>query len=283
MTDHTHMVWLDAAEERLSFLATFWMADRLLGDLEPWQLSEPLTPRWNRNFMATLFDGCASSVPEETGLGSAARRDFTGFCESLLGKTVRVLRHALKRRIVETQQILADLILRHTREVCSGGQFSTVELEGLLGAVTSDRVSGGDRIAALNSLMLSFLGIRQTIMRPHSEDEPILGDKGTAPPYSHAPDFTSMYWFGAHYTFRKGQQAKAVEILFREWQQGHHLSEVKIGEMIRSESSRFRLAHLFRDRSGPHPAWGTMIQRVSRGVYVLRPPAPVRSTKITKE
>jgi hypothetical protein len=69
-------------------------------------------------------------------------------------------------------------------------------------------------------------------------------------------------------------QALAIALLWKEWEAGGHgLNEATIGDKLESGSDRYRLAHTFRNRGAPHPAWGTMIVRVDRGVYALREPA----------
>jgi hypothetical protein len=94
---------------------------------------------------------------------------------------------------------------------------------------------------------------------------------------SHSEDFTSVNWFGTHYTFSKGQQAEAVRALWVEWERGGHgLSQEKLAEKTDSQSSASRLSHVFRNRNGPghHPAWNTMIRQVRKGVFQLVPPQP---------
>lgn len=103
-------------------------------------------------------------------------------------------------------------------------------------------------------------------------------DRGTRPVPRHSTDFTSVNWFGTRYTFNKGQQAGAVRILWREWEKGGlSIAQETIAEEIGSEDSSFQLSRLFRIRRGKnkgeqHPAWGTMIQSVSKGAYCLCPP-----------
>jgi hypothetical protein len=113
-----------------------------------------------------------------------------------------------------------------------------------------------------------------------------------APP-SHSLDFTSVDWFGQRYTFRPGQQAKAIELLWAEWVRGDFcLSEKTIGDRIGSSSDNFRLLLLFESSKLPskknpsrrretHPAWGVMIVRAGAGLYKLSAPARRRNV-ITK-
>lgn len=98
---------------------------------------------------------------------------------------------------------------------------------------------------------------------------------------THSLDFTSVEWFGHRYTFRPGQQAKAIELLWAEWVRGDFcLSEKTIGDRIGSSSDNFRLSLLFKgnhdQRNLAHAAWGTMIIKVSAGVYKLSAPPPRR-------
>jgi hypothetical protein len=93
---------------------------------------------------------------------------------------------------------------------------------------------------------------------------------------THSEDFTFVNWFGESYRFDDGQQAKAVGLLWAEWEKGGlGLSEKTIGERIGSGANNYRLVHTFRktaDRNASmHPAWGGMIQG-SRGTYRLITP-----------
>ena len=88
---------------------------------------------------------------------------------------------------------------------------------------------------------------------------------------AHSDDFTSVNWFGTNYEFDIGNQAKAIALLWTEYEKGGlGLHEKTIGEKIGSSSNRFRLCHVFRDV----PAWGKMIQSVEgkRGQFKLAPP-----------
>ena len=90
---------------------------------------------------------------------------------------------------------------------------------------------------------------------------------------SHSDDFNSVTWFGTKYSFRKGQQISAVEMLWKAWESKNpSLSQSTIGERIGSASDRFRLDHVFRMDGKPHAAWDSMIKRVNKGVYSLVPP-----------
>lgn len=102
-----------------------------------------------------------------------------------------------------------------------------------------------------------------------SQDDGHVGEMSPeASEATHAPDFTSVNWFGMHYTFTKGQAA-AVRALWEAWEAGgHSLNQETIGENANSASDRYRLDVVFRD----HPAWGTMIRRVKKGVFRLTPP-----------
>ena len=91
---------------------------------------------------------------------------------------------------------------------------------------------------------------------------------------SHSEDYTSVNWYGTAYTFSKGHQAEAIKALWAEWSKGGHgLSEKTVGEKIGSSSDRYRLAHTFRMKNGkPHPALGTMIRSVGKGVFAICAP-----------
>jgi hypothetical protein len=91
--------------------------------------------------------------------------------------------------------------------------------------------------------------------------------------YLHSADFTSVEWFGEVFQFSAGHQAKAVGILWREWQKGFSVSQATICEEIESNAERYSLSQTFRK----HPAYKKMIQQVKglRGFYTLHPKKPV--------
>lgn len=95
---------------------------------------------------------------------------------------------------------------------------------------------------------------------------------------SHSNDFSSVQWFGIHYTFSKGLQAECIKVLWEAWGQGgHSLSEQTIADKTGSANDRFRIFHVFNptDRDGnrkPHPAWKKMIQPAGKGQYRLVAP-----------
>jgi hypothetical protein len=87
----------------------------------------------------------------------------------------------------------------------------------------------------------------------------------------HSPDFRSVVWFGATYSFT-GTQAACVKSLWQAWQnETPDVSEATILEEADSESSR--LGDVFGRGKGRHPAWGSMIQPGStKGSFRLVPP-----------
>lgn len=106
---------------------------------------------------------------------------------------------------------------------------------------------------------------------------------------SHSPDFTSVNWFGVRYSFDDGLQARCISQLMQAWEAGEHsLSEKTIGEKTESAQENFRLDKVFRagtksgsktgrkasrkSKQAMHPAWRTMIHKVSPGVYILKKP-----------
>ena len=86
----------------------------------------------------------------------------------------------------------------------------------------------------------------------------------------HSGDFTSVIWYGKKYSFTK-TQAECIKYLWEEWEKGGlSLSEKTIGELIDSASDNYRLMHTF--NRGKHPAWGSMITSVGKGIFALRKP-----------
>jgi hypothetical protein len=92
----------------------------------------------------------------------------------------------------------------------------------------------------------------------------------TYPLPTHSIDFTHCVWFGQTYDFHIGHQAKALGLLWAEWEKNEGgLHEKTIGKQIDSASENFRLVHVF----SKHKAWGTMITKsAGRGQYKLAPP-----------
>lgn len=112
----------------------------------------------------------------------------------------------------------------------------------------------------------------------NAEDCSEVNDKTKANPLGHSPDFTTVDWFGTRYTFAKGNQARAIGVLWEAWENGGHgLTQETIGERIASSADRFELRKTFRQRKpeggyGPHPAWKTMIQPDGKGNFRLVEP-----------
>jgi hypothetical protein len=95
---------------------------------------------------------------------------------------------------------------------------------------------------------------------------------------AHSDDFTSVNWYSTQYQFTTGLQAESVRLLWEAWENGTpSLSEQTIREKTGSCNDRFRLEHVFKPtnkstgRREAHPAWGTMIRRVRKGVFALSP------------
>jgi hypothetical protein len=70
-----------------------------------------------------------------------------------------------------------------------------------------------------------------------------------------------------------------VKALWEAWEAGTpSLTQETIGDRAESSNERFRLEHVFKPtikRTGKrkaHPAWGTMIKSVGKGVFALSPP-----------
>ncbi len=100
----------------------------------------------------------------------------------------------------------------------------------------------------------------------------------TNPQCSHGTDFLWVTWYGTRYEFAKGNQAGAVRELWREWEQGGQqggcgLSQETLQQRVAPHSHHsFQLRAIFRRGKNFHPAWGTMIKRVGKGIYALCPP-----------
>lgn len=94
---------------------------------------------------------------------------------------------------------------------------------------------------------------------------------------AHSSDFVSAIWFGATFQFAKGQQARIVQLLWREWQRGGlSLSSEAIADALEISSNFDVPKAFYRVKDGKkvwHAAWGTMIQSPSKGIYRLAPPA----------
>lgn len=99
-------------------------------------------------------------------------------------------------------------------------------------------------------------------------------DPNNAPPANkelvrHSPDFRSVHWYGADYTFT-ATQAKCVEVLWKAWENGSQaLGQAHILEEAGSMGSRLRDVFA----KGAHPAWEKMIVPCSnKGAFALASP-----------
>jgi hypothetical protein len=95
-------------------------------------------------------------------------------------------------------------------------------------------------------------------------------ESGPEAPCNHSEDYSSVRWFGATYTFTK-TQARCIQKMWEEYEKGTSgLSEETLGVAAGSSAARFRLREVFRNKkSGMHPAWGTMIISLGKGVFGL--------------
>jgi hypothetical protein len=86
-------------------------------------------------------------------------------------------------------------------------------------------------------------------------------------PTRHSPDFRSVHWHGADYTFTPNQAA-AVKLL---WEAHHNGTPEVSGELLleAADSEARRVCDLFRD----NPAWGAFIGTTRRGLYRLNAPS----------
>jgi hypothetical protein len=85
---------------------------------------------------------------------------------------------------------------------------------------------------------------------------------------AHSPDFRSVYWFGAEYTFTTAQAA-CVKVLWENWQRKTPvLAELTILDSAGLSGDRLR--DVF--NKGKHPAWETMIVAASKGAFRLVEP-----------
>jgi len=87
-------------------------------------------------------------------------------------------------------------------------------------------------------------------------------------------DYTHVRWYGTAYSFKAGNQAESVRVLWEEWQRGGRgLSQATIGEAIGTSGDRYRIDTVFRVGGRPHPAIGSMIKKDGPGHYRLHAPA----------
>jgi hypothetical protein len=99
----------------------------------------------------------------------------------------------------------------------------------------------------------------------------------------HSEDFSSVYWYGEHYSFSR-LQARCVKVLWEAWTNGTpELHQATILDEAGSLRDQQRLAVIFR----PHSAWRRMIVPGSRkGTFKLQtlsgPPDPSEKQNIGK-
>jgi hypothetical protein len=103
-------------------------------------------------------------------------------------------------------------------------------------------------------------------------DPPLSPTKQSEDAATHAPDFTSVNWFGVRYTFSPTQRA-IVAVLWRAWEEGHEWvhQDTLLEE---ADSMCGRMQTVFKH----HPAWRAMIVSSASfpgaplGAYKLNPP-----------
>lgn len=84
-------------------------------------------------------------------------------------------------------------------------------------------------------------------------------------PCQHAPDYSSVLWYGIPFTFTP-RQALAVECLWLAWERG---LTVSLGQLIAAaRTGKVRAPDLFKDNA----AWGVMIHGAPNRCYCLAPP-----------
>lgn len=137
----------------------------------------------------------------------------------------------------------AKLMMEENRELL------TFNVNGLVRAVGSMKETVIECVAALPT----------SRRRPRPEN----------PAPIHSDDFTHVNWFGTEYRFAFGHQANVVRLLWEEWAKGRlGLSQQTIAKAIESGNDHYKIQHTFRG----HPALGSMIMRVGKGIYALVEP-----------
>jgi hypothetical protein len=82
----------------------------------------------------------------------------------------------------------------------------------------------------------------------------------------HCKDFRSVHWFGADYTFTP-TQAAVIRQLWEAWEDGTGgVGQETLLESAGSTGGRLR--DVFRG----HPAWGTMVVALGKGLFALASP-----------
>jgi hypothetical protein len=94
-------------------------------------------------------------------------------------------------------------------------------------------------------------------------------------PATHSDDYSTVNWYGTRYVFNRRQQAQVVALLWGS--EELPFPAIRVGTIrkhLGSAADVFRLGEIFRDSSKgtKHPAWGTMIQQIGKGLYQLIAP-----------
>lgn len=147
----------------------------------------------------------------------------------------------------------------HARELAKVAESFDIDAKPLRDFISTHHP---DLVTPASDVLYKLQGQAMKREREASVDPPASGA-------NHSEDFTSVNWYGTSYTFSKGNQAESVRVLWDAWEAGgHSLSQETIKEKIKSSAERFELRKTFLR----HPAWGTMIMDVGKGMYRLAPP-----------
>lgn len=144
-----------------------------------------------------------------------------------------------------------------------GRSPETAALEALL-ALVRQRYGADYRLAAVRYEIEGPDGLRQAV---RLDPTAWLASRASgAAEARHSQDFRSVHWFGADYVFSALQAAVVRQL----WEAREAGTPDVSGEtlMLTAGSETREIRNAFRE----HPAWGTMIVSLRRGVYRLAEP-----------
>jgi hypothetical protein len=170
-----------------------------------------------------------------------------------------------------TERLIAKVQLREGMDKASVLDMPLVDFA----AAAMGYSAAGDSRSESTTAAHEGTGSHETV-RGTGDGQPRAESLGMRTP-QHSDDFTSVDWYGQHYTFTR-TQADCVREMWGNWERGTpSLKQRTI--LDGAESSNTRLRDVFRKKGVMHPAWGIMIVKTGRGCFGLSEPQDADTQK----
>lgn len=233
---------------------------------EIWARWGQLYESWRRDTGASPFRVTSKGAGEWrlTEHGVEARRDLADTAPNATFGRGYVLNFVLRTG----SQLMRDSVIGHGHlvELKRGSEGERPPAAPSVHVENVQQLAKATGLEIAEALKAAFQGLAPPVPNGEPDRE--------SDECAHAPDFTWVVWFGERFNFSVGQQASAVEELWKQWEDsrrrdGCGLADTRLAFLIGAAERNFRLSSVFRD----HPAYGTVIRRVGKGVHALFKPA----------